>query len=98
MSGVRLRRRLDRLAGPVVSEEIAPFTDPYYLEAVARWAEVSPIEVTTEARRIDALCQAARAQTQEARLEVVAAGGAVSVESLRAAIADLQQTLSREAT
>lgn len=98
MNGARLRRRLDRLAGSGPRGAIAPFIDPDYLEAMARLAGVSPIEVLSEARRIDALCQAARAWTAEARLQLVAADGAVSVESLRAEVVDLQQTLSGAAT
>ena len=86
MSGTRLRRRLDRLAG-------SGGIHPDYLEAAARRAGVSPTEVIAEARRIHALCQAAGAWTEEACLAVVAADSGVSVESLRAELADLRRTL-----
>lgn len=89
MSGARLRRRMDRLAGPVRSGVIVPLTGPGSLDELARWAGVSPEEVIAEAWRIDALCRAAGAWTTEACLAVVAADGAISVEMLQAEMADL---------
>lgn len=91
MSGARLRRRLDRIAGPVRSGVIVPLTGPDSVDELARRAGVSPAEVVAEARRIDALCRAAGAWTTETCLAVVAADGAVPVEMLRAGITDLQR-------
>ncbi len=86
MRGARLRRRLDRVGATVV-----PAIDPGHLEATARWAGVSPVELLAEARRIEALCRAEGAWNTAARLAVVAADDGVPADVLRAGLADLKR-------
>jgi len=97
ISSGRLRRRLDRVAVTVQPRTSALLTGPDDLDALARWAGTSPIEVVAEARRIDTLCRAAGAWTTEARLAVVAADGAIPVDALRAATAELQRARKEDA-